>query len=585
LTFVNGIIPRKIDDFQDPRKSNKTTQKDIFEELLKISTSFLSANNVENAKLQLVRYAQDAAKVATRSSKQMVVDEIKKSFFASDGVCGANKTISRDTVTLKPTEFDFLNMLTIDPDSPTGKIMYESDEDYGYIKMNQILFELFNSGESYEFKTVDGQTIFTISWDDTNQWYEISGLQTASQLVDFFTGYYESIEYPNINDILKQTMNFVVHGDGTDPKTFTIGLDWLERLLQKLFSLCKPPQEGSELRQTTDNTAQEEDPEWYFNFEETEGINLDDEDARKRRVLKFSDCENFEIPINSNHQEDFIHFINKKPIFENTVSTLDRVASEAYEESNQSIKINDLQISIYYTYIKKIPKAIISSILSPKIFLPLVTMYKIIRAEIDNISIQEIDIKETMKKLSRLFYNVIRKTFWKFIREFWKLVKNDLMKFIKTLAGKIILDKVKRYKTIITSLINLLTQILDAQIQGCDELFSAILQTINTALNVKTGISPPGLLLAYSDALPGYSKDKATMNIVEILNNAGVPMGDLYGRPNKMITVIKGIIDGHMKEMDENSYIKVGIKFGQLPMTPAGVAIISPQNTAVGKLF
>ena len=39
--------------------------------------------------------------------------------------------------------------------------------------------------------------------------------------------------------------------------------------------------------------------EYYFDFDDVEGIDLDDEDSRYRRVLRFKDCYNFEIEIDS----------------------------------------------------------------------------------------------------------------------------------------------------------------------------------------------------------------------------------------------------------------------------------------------
>ena len=69
----------------------------------------------------------------------------------------------------------------------------------------------------------------------------------------------------------------------------------------------------------------EEDIEFYFDFDDVEGIDLDDEDLRYRRVLRFKDCYNFEIPADDTHIEDFI-YLTKRGYFNGT--TFHRVVPE-----------------------------------------------------------------------------------------------------------------------------------------------------------------------------------------------------------------------------------------------------------------
>jgi hypothetical protein len=258
---------------------------------------------------------------------------------------------------------------------------------------------------------------------------------------------------------------------------------------------------------------------------------------------------------------------------------LNKAAVEAYENSGQSIDLQNFQISITGLYVLKIPRAIISAILSPKIMFPIVTLYKIL----NEITIG-VDIKQMMKTLAKLFVQIIKKIFWKFIKEFWGYVKKELLNFVKKIAMKIIKDMLKRWKAIVSSLIALLTKLLTTTIDNCSSLYKIILETIEAALNTSITIPLPGILLLMADTLPGYSSQKAYMNAVQNLTNSGIEMGELYGRTNKLNDMIKGILDGHTQEMDANSYVKITLKEAVLPSSVVSTVITPGTVMGVGKV-
>ena len=100
-------------------------------------------------------------------------------------------------------------------------------------------------------------------------------------------------------------------------------------------------------------------------------------------------------------------------------------------------------------------------------------------------------------------------------------------------------------------------------------------------------VSVPSVLLAMSGSLPGYSQDRAYMNIMERLEASGVPTGPLYGESNDIGKIVKSIIDGHTEEEDMNSFVKIVLNPTILPGPPiAGGAVIAPAIVSgVGKKF
>ena len=180
------------------------------------------------------------------------------------------------------------------------------------------------------------------------------------------------------------------------------------------------------------------------------------------------------------------------------------------------------------------------SILSPKLFLPIVIIYKQFVALAKNTIV---DVKEIMKKLKKIFICTIKELFWKFLREFWKRVKADLKNFLMKIIRKILKDKLKRYYLVIAALIALLKQILENGLDSCEAIIAAIGAAINGALNAG-GLDIPNPLLLLAGKLPGFSAVKTTMDITEKMQNMGIPTGDVNGEPNYHVLSTSAQVQG-----------------------------------------
>ena len=473
-------------------------------------------------------------------------------------------------------------MLKVSPDSISGKVMYEAQPDPGLgLQFNRELFTAFDE-TPYDFVTKDGDTLFRLVWSPASQKYAVVNISSDQNISDFISDYYNTIEQPDIEGVLKNAMLMSLQGDGTEPSSFNSGMDYLNRLLTKLFSLCgNASNNDSPFLNNATNQLFEDEPDIqdYFDFDDVEGIDLDDEDARKRRVLKFADCNNFEIPTNSNHMEDFTYLLDSKNIDENVNNTLKKAAMDAYGQSDESIYLEGFELSLMNDYILQIPRALVSTILSPKMLFPIALSYQMLNADVD-----DLNVKDMMKELSGMFFSLIKSLFWNFIKEFWALVKRDLLNFVKDVATTIVLNTFNKIKGIILSLISLLLKVLESGIQSCADIFGALLNVIKSALNRSVSVPIPGLLLVISQSLPGFSADRAYMDSLDRLEAAGINTGDIYGTENKLPSLMKSMIESYSNEMDANSYVKVGLNPTIIPAGPGG-AVISPLITGAGKLF
>ena len=589
LPSTDQLFGKKLDDFLNKAKRKRENRKDIFGDLMEIAEGFLSSGKkVESsdkllAKGKLKQHALTAGKITLDASREIVTSSVKKAFFAGEGICGANLTLTGINVEIKPEEIDLMNILTVDPSTSTGQIVYEEQsQNKGKEKVNRELYSIF-SGGTYQFDSNNNNTLFKAQWNQSTQVFNVTDFNGLN-VETFFSDYYSTMELPDIQHITKTAMLMTIQGDGSDNPLFNKGMNSVNRLIQKLCAICGTPTKKNELKnQNAVDMFNEtdEDIESYFDFDDVEGIDLDDEDSRFRRVLKFKDCDNFETPVNPSTIEDFVYFSNKKPLNELVDSTLGRTATQAYLDSESNIPPINFNLNLMNLFILNLPKALISSLLSPKIFLPIVIVYKVVKS----ITNQAINVKTLMRMLSKLFNTIISQLLWRFLREFWRLVKIDLIAYVIKIVKKILKNKFKRYLTILKSLIAFLLKILEQEIDNCYALFSAVITAITSALSANISLKVPGILLLLSERLPGYSQDRAFMNIMERVSASGVKTGPIFGETNNVGTLVKSIIDGHTEEMDQNSFVKISLKGGALPGPGGGAVIVPGLISGVGKMF
>lgn len=583
---------KKLDEFLDKRKKKRENKKDIFEELLSIVENFISVdgkyttNDKYKIKQKIKRYTNESISVTLESSKEIIQENVKKIFFAGEGICGANSRIPNDSITLKPSEIDFLDVLTIDLNSNMGLLVYETEApNIGKRKVNRELYKSFTQG-TFNFVTQNQNTLFTSNWNAANQVFQITGLKqnTVIDVNDFFNDYFSSIELPDISGITKTAMLLTLQGDDSMSLKFKNGINILDRLLKKLFAIAGSKTDKNNIKNQNPSNLFDENDEFiddYFDFDIIDDVDFETEDARIRNVIKFIDCNNFEIPTNTEIIEDFSFLTKKRNIDDLVDETLEKTANDAHEQSDGTIPAESFNISLINDFIKNLPKALVMNVLSPKLFLPIVIIYKSFKATADQI----IETKELMKKLSKLFFNIIKELFWKFITEFWKRIKVELLNFVRFLVIQILKSKYKRYINILSAIFDILKSANINSLNNSKSLFDEISKTIENSLKVKNSLNVPGLLLANSDFLPGMSKQKILVDAVEFLEANNISTADIYGQKNNIVTIMESVVDSLIQNLDKVSYVKASNKTIVLP-SPSGPVVI-PQGllTVIGKIF
>jgi hypothetical protein len=582
LKSTDVINAKNLDSFSSKKLKKKQNNKDIFSELLEIVNKFISKNDniktteIDEKNSKIKKYAKESILIVVNDLPNIVIDEVKKVFFSGENICGADSTFKIPQLRLKPSEIDFLNMLTIDPTSTMGAILYEDNE--VKIPYNKKLYDTF-SGNSFQFNGNSGQKLFDINWDADTQEYIVSNINTTYKVGEFFNDYYSSIQFPDFLSVIKKSMLLTNSIESTAPIQFKKSVNDLNKATNRFFAVCGSPTPQNRVVEPFNEN--EENLEDYFDFDNTDDVDFDEEDAVLRNVLKFTDCNNFEIPINDLIIEDFIYEITTKSIDDLIDDTLNKTANDAFEKSEGSVSSDSINNSLNTKFIKNLPRGVILSIMTPKIFFPITLTYKLFKS----LTTTVIETKELLKKLSKLFANLIQIVFWKFIREFWSRIKKELINFIKKIVAQIIKNKYKRYVNILTSIIQVLKNIQFQNIDNCENLFGTIIKTIEKALSVKGRFNVPGFFLSNMNVLPGLSRERIIMDTLTRLQSKGVPIQDVYTQKNNIVNIVESITDALLENIDKYSYTEASNQ----PMvlaSPSGPVPIPPGVLKiVGKIY
>jgi hypothetical protein len=578
---LQGQIGSTIDGFTSKAKKKLPNTDNIFERISGDLNQILPKKNGES----LLRTAtRQSIKQTADLIKPIFLANIRKLFFANDSDlgCGMSTVVPLSGMTISPKEFDVLDILQTDPFSKLGKIVYEDTLSSGKVKMNRVFYESFSS--PYNFIAQDESQIFQMEWDGTIQKFKLSGLNNGNITVDqFITKYYESIEFPKMKDVVKAAFSMLVPTkDG--PNQYDVKLSKLVKALNACMGYCDDRKDPLK-RTPTDIPENNIDILDFFNFDAVEGIDLDDENRRLNKVLRFVDCNNYDLPVNENIVEDFGFYASTKneiAVLAAYDQALAKLAKEA-ASGETDLSFLDFSIGLNFQSLKQLPKALLSTVMSPKFLFPIAVFWKMLKEQTANAIV---DVQTLMKNVTKFLYNTLKDIYNKFLEIFWKIVKPQIAVILKDLIKRIMKNSKSKLKRIILALIDILSMVIPfLGVKNCEDFYNAILQVLSL---IRTGVNQQinGFLLQLSKRLPGYSEDRAIMNIGEFLEANGIPTGDLYGQENNVMSFVSSIVKGHQKEMDENSFVQVSLDYGQIPVAPLGGAAVIPPGVlkAHGKL-
>jgi hypothetical protein len=499
---------------------------------------------------------------------------------------------------------DFFSNLKNSPDTSFGKMFYEKaipsqspifrpyggNKDFPMNKQMYNLTESINENKSYSqiigknYLGKSGQNLFDFQYTKENaegvtgDYFRVLLLNredSINNVGEFLSDYYSTIKLVNSNDIALQLVNIV---SGAISINGEIGIGEISNqsqfaiIAQRILGLCFDSRQEIDVSGTAKIAELDGVDDSFFELTEVDLRNIDIEISNiQNGVMEFVDCENVKLPVDTESiVSQLIDFNDSLDSLspEQQVNSISSILNSISQNPQWSLLLPsnfNAEVAIDKNIIKKIPLAVASAVLSPKVLLPLYTLLSVVQSgatytynqqvtsanqviqsgnsNISNGSNIVANGADFLKKYKKFAIETISLINSEFLRVLFFELKKDILNLVVLVLREV--NKSQRLKkyAIILKLIQLaliISQLVN-DYRKCKSLMSNILLLLDTinGLGPKRLISrneiPPPLLFL-SQFLPGYSPERATINTIELLQGIGIPTGALPdGSPNLML--------------------------------------------------
>jgi hypothetical protein len=320
----------------------------------------------------------------------------------------------------------------------------------------------------------------------------------------------------------------------------------------------------------------------FFEFTDIDLRNIDIRTANiKKGIIQFEDCDNVDLPVNFNEIVGALGQLNfyEGSEFENAANNITDVLANNPAWIGVGINVNP-QVVVDTNFIKLITNGMIGALITPKMILPIIVMYKALGNTLaDNIK-SFVDFAKIFKKF---FINLVSKVGAIFVEELYKLIKEDILKLVQQVITDIVKEKIVKKYAMILKLLALLLAIIGliTDYRKCKNLIDDVLALLNL-LNVPGfGSDIPLPILFAAQLLDGYSESRAFIGAIEEMESLGIPTGAMpSGAPNFDLLGRFGQMKAMALEEAENNKLQVAV--GPLVVTPAFLTV---PTSSYGKKF
>ena len=427
----------------------------------------------------------------------------------------------------------------------------------------------------------------------------------GNKVKEFLVDYYSTVKLIDpvniVGSVLNSISNFVSIKANVSYKKLSNDSKF-ELILQRILGLCNDSRREIDVSGVAKVPELDGVDDSFFEFTEVDlrKIDMNISNAQKG-IVKFESCGEVELPVNPDTIiDELINFRNS--ISGNTpeqnVTAIEKVIDTFIDNPSwaplipKGVKID---VEINKNIIKNITKAVAAGILTPKILLPIFTLLYALEAsaknkinslilsantyiqsanttiatvgnylqsgttlgqQIDNIIDDAVDF---LKKFKTFCIDTIQKINAVFLKTLFDVLKKDILNLVNVLIVDIGKSAAAKKYTIILRLVQLGLIVAQAisDYRKCKSLIDDILNLLKLIDSV-TGLSNkiPMALLPFTQALPGFSPERATTKAIEYLQGLGMPTGPLPdGSPNFMNQFMGSILKGSSQEEAENGTI------------------------------
>ena len=577
-------ISKTLNSAKGKNKGYQTQRKTQFDQLLDLSK--LTSNT--NSSRYIKRKLMEVIRVVEPQILTILLDDSLKAV----GCDQNQKYVGGQKVYVKLQSIDYLGILKQDPNDNQAKPLYEKNDTINPqtipYSMNRQLYKRTQSTTDYrteysdDYRGSSGQGLFNIKYYDnhptTNEgggWYEVTltnRVGNNNSVKQFVVDYYTSIklfEGQNIMAGIVESLTGAVsmnigNGDYVIDDTSKLFL-----FIQRILGLCFDNRSEIDVSGTAKVSELDGDDQSFYELNE---VDLRQIELRrnniKRGVAQFESCDNVELPVNFYGLLDDLNTITFVRD-EDFVNKADKLTDNIVSDENK--KNFGFDISVDDDVIKNIVKGLTLALFSPKVLLPLFTMYEVLYQNSTHAIKSFVDF---MKKFKSYVKSVISKIGGLFVKTLFEIIKKDIVGLIQSVLRDLVKERVRlKYRRII-KLIELLLIVAKfvSDWRQCKSVIDELFMLLNLARGKSFGSGVPLPLLFGSQLLEGSSPTRAYINTIEDLQSMGIPTGPMPdGSPNLTMLSMFSAIKGSADEQAENGKVEIAIP--PLTITPAGVTI------------
>jgi hypothetical protein len=314
-------------------------------------------------------------------------------------------------------------------------------------------------------------------------------------------------------------------------------------------------------------------------------------------VVTFIDCDNVKLPVDADSiATQIIEFSDNLPTQTKAeqVDAIEKIIDSITKDPKWKLLYPNtagIDVSISKNFIKQLPVALASSILNPKVLLPLMTMFKvleknvtddandIIRQQNELISSANTILKsgttigqqvskeindgvDFVKKNKTFVIALVSRISAIFIETLFEILKREIFVLLEVIIRDINKSATLKKYAIILRLVQLAYVIgrFVRDYRKCKSLLDEIAMLLQMISNSVGAIRLPAFLNLFAALLPGFSPERATLNVIEELQKLGIPTGPgPDGSDNLMNQFVKSVISGMDSEESQNGKVQTSV--------------------------
>ena len=549
----------------------------------------------------------------------------------------------QDGIYVKVSEVDFNKTLVIKPQTQIGKLYYETTgitslsvyNNYAGRQPFPMNFELnqriqqqnstFRDEFSVPYNGRSRQGIFDIEYTTQNgvgasgDYFRVFLLDregtpppppggtinlllySANTIADALGDYYQSIEIYNSKVFLGNLLNLV---SGTLSQSISIqqieNQNKFVTILNSIIGRCEPGQNEIDVSGVAKLSELDIDDDEFFTFTEIELNDINTASVnQKQGVIEFIDCDTVKLPVNNSvllqEAQNLADNIDNLSV-EQQVAEIDRILDSITQEFSQTgfggvsfDATNPFNQSLF----KKIILALLSSLFTPKVLLPIFIFKEYLNNQvvgfantlitsantiitsantlinsantINNLIASQVNTGvDFIRQYKKFVFNVVGKIMNRFLELLFNMLKKNLLRLLR----EILRDIARSSKDARLKAINAILDYAQPLIQGflnyreCKSLIQQI-QRLLSLLRGTPRTPPSGIglsLMVLSDFLPGISPERGVLNSIEYMEAYGLKVGPLPdGSPNRIIRFTTAMQKGGYDEFIQNGKVSGGV--------------------------